>query len=290
VWEFTIWNQRLETSPQLYVFSPPTPSSSPRHISLLSYLCDRSHCFVSSWHGSPSIDEDSLSRHCIRCHNDRYLCLRWSDRCFVCPLSLPRHSTRGSSCPLALCFFHSPSPFLLLLLLLFMVDQRDEHVTEHRKDREISAANAAVTGFRLCLLQNDLPTGLIDFSRLSPHQLCQRDLILLWILLLHQLMIPQSNVLMTNLQFLHPNLFARSHQWIPQRLKIPQMNQLLPQPQKRWFKLLSFLSLVSVDFLWSHLPQLQLLSKNFKQHLPPLLPLMRLVASDLLSFKSLRIL
>jgi hypothetical protein len=65
---------------------------------------------------------------------------------------------------LLLCFVHLPSSFLLLLLLLFMVDQRDEHVTEHRKDREISAANAAVTGFRHYLLQNDFPTGLIDFS------------------------------------------------------------------------------------------------------------------------------
>jgi hypothetical protein len=99
-------------------------------------------------------------------------------------------------------------------------------------------------------------------------------------------MIPQSNVPMTNL---HPNLFPRSHQWILHRLKIPQIKQLLPQPQERWFKLLPLLSLVSVDFLWSHLPQLQLLSKNFKQHLPALLPLLPLVASDLLSLKSLRI-
>jgi hypothetical protein len=93
-------------------------------------------------------------------------------------------------------------------------------------------------------------------------------------------MVPQSNVLMTNL---HPYLFPRSHQWIL------QTNQLLPQPQERWFKLLLLLSLVSVDFLWSPLPQLPLLSKNFKQHLPPLLPLLSLIASDLLSFKSLRI-
>jgi hypothetical protein len=55
----------------------------------------------------------------------------------------------------------------LLLLLLFLVDQRDEHITDHRKDREISAANVAVTGFRHFLLENDLSTGLIDFSLLS---------------------------------------------------------------------------------------------------------------------------
>jgi hypothetical protein len=44
-------------------------------------------------------------------------------------------------CPLILHFLP------LLFLLVFLVDQRDEHVTEHRKDGEISAANA-ITGFR----------------------------------------------------------------------------------------------------------------------------------------------
>jgi hypothetical protein len=99
-------------------------------------------------------------------------------------------------------------------------------------------------------------------------------------------MITQSNVLMTNI---HPNQFPRSHQWILQRSRIPQTNQLLAQPQKRWFKLLQLLSLVSVDFLWIYPPQLQLLSKNFKQHLPPLLALLPLIALDLLSLKCLRI-
>jgi hypothetical protein len=108
VWEFTIWNQRLETSPKLYASSPPYSIFSPPHISLFSYLCDWSH---SSWHASPSIDKDSSSRHCISFHGDCSLCLSWSDLCFVCPLSLHRHSTRGSfcACPLANCFFHSPS-------------------------------------------------------------------------------------------------------------------------------------------------------------------------------------
>jgi hypothetical protein len=95
-------------------------------------------------------------------------------------LSVLYHSpdTQGEvlSVPVLLlfCFVHSPSSFLLLLLLLFMVDQRDEHVTEHRKDREILAGNAAVTGFRHCLLQNDFPTGLIDFTPCSPNH-CVRE-------------------------------------------------------------------------------------------------------------------
>jgi hypothetical protein len=87
----------------------------PRLTSLISSLCDRSHCCVSSWH---SVDKDVSSRHCICCHNDRSLCLRWSDRCFVCPLSLHRHSTRGSfcSCPLALL-----CPLILLISLLLLL-------------------------------------------------------------------------------------------------------------------------------------------------------------------------
>jgi hypothetical protein len=64
------------------------------------------------------------------------------------------------------------STLSLLLLLVFLVYQRYEHVTEHLKDREISAANAVVPGFRHRLLPNDLPTGLIDFSLLSSY-LCQ---------------------------------------------------------------------------------------------------------------------
>jgi hypothetical protein len=56
---------------------------------------------------------------------------------------------------------HSP---LFLSFSSPPIDQRDEHGTEYQKDREISTANDAVTSFRHCLLQKDLPTGLINFS------------------------------------------------------------------------------------------------------------------------------
>jgi hypothetical protein len=59
-----------------------------------------------------------------------------------------------SAFPLALCLSSH-------LSFSFLVDQRDDHGTEHNKNREIFAANA-VTGFRHCLLQKDLPTGFIN--------------------------------------------------------------------------------------------------------------------------------
>jgi hypothetical protein len=48
--------------------------------------------------------------------------LSWSDRCVVCPLSLHRHSTRGSF-PFPFALLWPLTLLILLFLLLFLVDQ-----------------------------------------------------------------------------------------------------------------------------------------------------------------------
>jgi hypothetical protein len=149
LWEFTFWNQRLETR---YALSPARSFS---HSSLISYLCDWNHCCVPAWHASPSIDKVASSSHRIIFHCDSSSCLASSEPCFECPLFVYRLSTRGSICffSLALLSTHPPAP-----QPLSGSDQRDEYTTEQDKDREISIANA-ITGSRLCLFHKDFPTG-----------------------------------------------------------------------------------------------------------------------------------
>jgi hypothetical protein len=173
VWEFTIWNQRLGTTPKLYALSSPTPSSSRLRAPLLAV-------FVIGVIVGSALGMGLLRLTTIH-HRDIAL-VSMVTVLFVLAgaigaLSVLYHSTdtqREVLSAFALSLLCPLTLFPLLHLLLLLVDQRDEHVTEHTKDREISAVNA-VTGFRHRLLQQkDLPTGLIDFSLLSPNH-CVRE-------------------------------------------------------------------------------------------------------------------